>query len=661
MLLADLLHQTASRWSTLVEAQRSHTRAGAPSLPAQTASPTGPAGHDNGIWRLDGRPASRVFPVQALERWQQLWIYPNSYRTTVHLVVIALALWATKTAIVDPNSPMLAPLWLPLLVLAVVPWLPWRLPRPGWDVVIAVLVAGAALIPRILELASLPLGVVLDEAQFLVVDERITHSPLLPFADGSWGIPVVGWLWHTGFAALLGETITAGRLSAAVAGALTVGAVYLWGTELQGRSLGIIAAGLLLCAHVALFVSRIGMLNAPTILVVTVACWLTTAAARRRSLAFAAAAGPFVILSCLSYAGGRLILPVLAITAVWLALTRRVRPLRVGLALLATTVLLGVAPIAYYLSAPGGMQILRGREANVSLFEPELFRNASQGLDSPTWPAVLQRQLGETLSVLNPDSGGDSYFYHFARPMLDPISLMLLAAGVVLAGMRVRQDPAWLLPIGLTLGAFAAGVFTANAPYELRLVMGLPSMALLAAAPLVALANTAPSPMVRAVTMSVPILLVSALNTKWFFSDYPVEGTGPYDYAAVGLLSSANVPVYIVNKDFTGVDVVIKYLDRSDLIKPAGANASLQDHAIWAAIGTNAPADMQTMIAQHPNWRIVTLRDNHGQARVTALVPPDVPLSIPESATNPTAWIAGVTDGSAWTEPWSLWTAPKRT
>jgi hypothetical protein len=151
------------------------------------------------------------------------------------------------------------------------------------------------------------------------------------------------------------------------------------------------------------------------------------------------------------------------------------------------------------------------------------------------------------------------------------------------------------------------------------------------------------------------------LNAKWFFIDYPVEGTGPYDNAAVGLLSSANVPVYVVNSDFTGTDVVVKYLDRSGLIKPAHADVQLQDHAIWASLGPSPTADLQNMIAEHPDWRMVTLRDNHNQARVTALVPPDVPLAIPDSATNPTAWITGVTDGSAWPEPWSLWTSPKRT
>ena len=158
-----------------------------------------------------------------------------------------------------------------------------------------------------------------------------------------------------------------------------------------------------------------------------------------------------------------------------------------------------------------------------------------------------------------------------------------------------------------------------------------------------------------------PILLVSVLNPKWFFVDFPAEGTGPYDSAALGLLSSANVPVFVVNQDFTGTDVVVKYLDRSGLIKPARAAVSSQDRAIWAELGPSPTANLQKMIAEHPDWRIVTLRDNHGQPRVTALVSPDVPLSIPDTTTDPAAWITRVTDGSAWTEPWSLWTSPRRT
>jgi len=120
----------------------------------------------------------------------------------------------------------------------------------------------------------------------------------------------------------------------------------------------------------------------------------------------------------------------------------------------------------------------------------------------------------------------------------------LLAAGLVLAGARVRYESAWLLPICLTVGAFVAGVLTNDAPYVMRLAMALPGMALLAALPLVALARTSPSSLVRVLTLALPIIVICLVNVKWFFIDYPSEGMGGYETAAVGLLSSANVPAF---------------------------------------------------------------------------------------------------------------------
>ena len=189
--------------------------------------------------------------------------------------------------------------------------------------------------------------------------------------------------------------------------------------------------------------------------------------------------------------------------------------------------------------------------------------------------------------------------------------------------------------------------------------MALPGMALLAALPLVALARTSPSSLVRVLTLALPIIVICLVNVKWFFIDYPSEGMGGYETAAVGLLSSANVPVFVTNKDFPVGHVTVRYFDRSGLIKPA-SDAPAQDYGIWATLGPGAHPELESVHAEHPDWRIVTLRDNHGQTRVTALVPPDVALSVPESATDPTAWITSVTDGSAWAEPWTLWTSPKR-
>src|SRR5262249_11226235 len=140
-----------------------------------------------------------------------------------------LALAGVVAAWSAPDSPVFGWLWLLGVIGTAIGCglgLRWR----RRDLALASVAFAIALTAGLLGVDELPLGLHGDEAQQVLVVERLGSAGLAHlFRDHGWNIPGAAFLWDVPWVTLLGPTVVAVRLGSAVAGALTVAVVYLWG------------------------------------------------------------------------------------------------------------------------------------------------------------------------------------------------------------------------------------------------------------------------------------------------------------------------------------------------------------------------------------------------------------------------------------------------
>ena len=353
-----------------------------------------------------------------------------------------------------------------------------------WPFVVALLaLLGVAAALRLACLSSLPPGLHYDEAANVMLAAEIARGDKAPIFISSYtGKEVLFFYWAAAWMRLLGESVLALRLTAAVVGLCTVAAAAWAACELfhhrpDARWIGALTAAFLATSFWHLVFSRLGFraITQPLLQALTVAAlWRGLRLERGGWLALAGVLGGATLYT---YLAARLFpLPVgLALLALLAAEQRGRRLRRLGqIALFAAAAAVTAAPlIAYFVAHPAALTTRVGQVAASSWAE--------------AWAGIRACLAAFFLR-------GDPYirFNIPYRPLLEPVTalLFLIGLGLVLAWpfrlARGRSPGAGkeeilplvsavfllaVLPVMILPSALATGEIT---PSNLRLIGLLP-------------------------------------------------------------------------------------------------------------------------------------------------------------------------------------------
>ncbi|MDX2168316.1 MAG: glycosyltransferase family 39 protein [Deltaproteobacteria bacterium] len=375
---------------------------------------------------------------------------------------------------------------------------------------------------RFAALGTVPLGLHGDEAITGIDARRALRDGwlgpyLYPSALGQPSGPVYVAAAALG---LCGESTAVLRGSMALFGVASVGFTYLAGRAMFGRVVGLAAAALLVALPWHLHLSRTAfMVNAWPALQMA-ALWLLFRARRVRARG-AGAAGRFALfgvvagLGLYTYNAYPLSLPVLAVPFVCdllrpaAGLTRR-RAWRD--ALLAAAVIVAMAlPMAEYARTH---EEYFWHQEEVGVFFTPAWREA----DWPARAALLAArgaEWGRGVLFGGRRDDGDGLAER-GYPLLDPLSIALLAAGVLLAARRWREPAAATLLAGCLVLPWGALLTIEDGLYR-RTYALVPILALLAALPLARAWRAAATRRWRplAAALIVALLVASAARNAW--------------------------------------------------------------------------------------------------------------------------------------------------
>jgi sugar lactone lactonase YvrE/4-amino-4-deoxy-L-arabinose transferase-like glycosyltransferase len=551
------------------------------------------------------------------------WLPPLLVASTA-----ALAGWSAVQMYQRPQSPSAALLWAASLALYPIPWL--RLPnRVSWR---ALWFLGGlfvvALLPRLLWVDHLPLGLHGDEARHVLVAEQILRTGLVDsFADHGWGIPVWGFLWQVAFVRLFGPSIDTVRIASSVAGALTVVLTYLWAKELAGRTVGLIAAGLIMLAHTHLMMSHLGTVNSQAPLLTTLTIWLLTISWQRSSVAAAALAASAFTFTALNWSGDRIIVPIVVAGVLYAVLARRKIDLTRPVAIFVLgAVLLAAAPAAYYLRSPDGLNLILAR-SDKSILHPAGWTHTLSSIADKSVPGVLARQVGGTIGAFIPGRSVDSStFYNFSRPFMDPLTLVAAAIGL-LTYVRFLRRPIWAFPPLVMVLTLISTSLIVDPPNYTRLGLMMTSTVVLAGLGVDAVrrlvARTWLRPTVATLFAAAVVVSIASVNGIWFFRDYPREGEGAFTLLAVaGLAQQYQMPVYVLTPDFNFGHEDLQLLDPARRVQPPPDGLPIeQTPAIWVATESSQFNTLQDLQRRLPGSHLQTVTDNLGRTVLQALVP----------------------------------------
>jgi 4-amino-4-deoxy-L-arabinose transferase-like glycosyltransferase len=344
----------------------------------------------------------------------------------------------------------------------------------------AILLLAAAF--RITALSDAPPGLQHDEVFHAHDAYTVRHgyTPLW-FTSNAGNEPLYIYLMAAS-TALIGDNVFGIRLTAVLAGLLTVLFVYRWaraafGTdEGRGRRIALLAAALLAVSFWPVWMSRVGLRAVTLPPMVALASWLTTRALRRARVGDFALAGAALGLTLYTYPAAFAAPLVFAALYLYLAIFRRdaLRRAPWGHAVFWLAAALVTLPLGVALARVEG-GYLRVQQTAIPL---QALREGDPGplLDAAARTLLMWTHRGDPL-----------WRYNVAgRPVLGPVLGAIFVLGVgasvwaVAADLRVRSardrgSEAWpLIPLWLLIGVLPSAA-TDSPPAFLRASAALPA------------------------------------------------------------------------------------------------------------------------------------------------------------------------------------------
>jgi 4-amino-4-deoxy-L-arabinose transferase-like glycosyltransferase len=345
------------------------------------------------------------------------------------------------------------------------------------EILLAGGLALAALVLRVAGLAAHPYPWSGDEAAIGNEGVRILQGEATTFFGTGWsGQPVWSFLPTALTVAIFGNTIFAARIVSALAGALTVPALYLFGRMLFNRDVGFLSAVALIAYPYHLQFSRLGVNNVNDGLVAVFVLGLSYFALKRGSIATFTLTGVAIGLSIYTYVGSRLVVVLAGFMFLFVAATRRGwLQAHVGhqAALVAGAAVTALPMAIFFLRNP---QVFMTRINQTGIIQNGwLAGRLAEGEDS-IWQIWLSQFSRSTLVYIAKPAL--SNFLNFDRPYLTVIGGVFFLLGVAYAFYRFRALPYLIVLIWFWSVVILGSVLTVDPPANTRMVMAIPPTAL---------------------------------------------------------------------------------------------------------------------------------------------------------------------------------------
>lgn len=328
----------------------------------------------------------------------------------------------------------------------------------------------AAGVARFAFLGRIPFVLGGDEASMgleamAVLQGRLTN----PFATGWLSHPTLFFYLQAAAMSWLGNTAVALRAIPALAGTLTVPAVYLLARDLFDRRTAAIAAAYLAFYHYAIHYSRLGLNNTMDPLLAVLAVLFLFRGLRSGRPAWFALSGVLLGLEQYFYMGSRVVPIFVLATLAWAAwrepgFWRRHR--RSLLVLGGGFLVAGWPLLLFFARHP---REFMARISALGIFQSGWLASASE-MFKRSQASLLWEQFAKSVLAFHvyPDPW---IFYHPGVPLLDPASAVLFTFGLVYSAAHFRERRHALLVFWLAAVLIFGSFLLENPPSSQRLVL----------------------------------------------------------------------------------------------------------------------------------------------------------------------------------------------
>lgn len=323
--------------------------------------------------------------------------------------------------------------------------------RIEWLVMAGLL--GLALLLRLPNLENAPPGLWFDEAQNGIVGQQLLKPDAVhvPFLGDLTQMGALYFYFQGLLINLLGNTILALRLPAALSGSLIVPMLYLLASRLYGWRVGLAAAGLLAFSTWNITFSRLGLASMSTIALDVAAYLCVMQALRTGRMGYYAGAGVLLGLALQGYYASRLVPFVLVALLVHRLITERarlVRAVRTGMVVFAVGALIAFVPVGTF--AAQHWDVYNSRISTVSIFSQE---------GSGGNPNALSESINKHMLMFNFQGDGNGRHNLPGQPMLDWLTAALFFLGL---GSCVARGWRWqyFFPVVWFVAALSGGVLS---------------------------------------------------------------------------------------------------------------------------------------------------------------------------------------------------------
>lgn len=400
----------------------------------------------------------------------------------------------------------------------------------------------AALLLRTWSLATIPQTLGGDEAEQGLEAVRVLTGELKhPFITGWLDVPTMSFYYTAVFIGTLGQNVVGLRLGWALIGVASIVASFLLVRRLFDARLAAVTAGLLTFYHFHLHYSRLGSIQIADVLFVALALLFLYRAYDLRSYRDWALCGLITGFAQYFYAGARLV-AVLVVAVVlflllrdliahgWKILRERYREALV----LAGALLISMAPVIQFaIRFPNNYN---ARVNMVGIFQNGWAEQEMQRLDVGLF-AILFEQAKRSFLAFHayPDR---TFWYGSPEPLLDPVSGVLFALGLIYALIHVFDRRMFPMVAWWGGATILGGVLTMDPPSSMRLVTLTAPVMFFVALALVQISNVLllVNPFgnhhraVQTAFLSAAVLFLGLTNVRFYFQEYtPLRVYGNYN------------------------------------------------------------------------------------------------------------------------------------
>ncbi len=353
----------------------------------------------------------------------------------------------------------------------------WLQERRAEPVGLAVLLL-MAFVARAVDLEHVPVNLGGDEGTWgMEALAVIGHGLANPFATRWFAFPSMSFVARGLSMRLFGDTIAGLRMLSAVIGTASVLTTFVLTRELWGRRVAWLAAIGLTFGHFHVHFSRLAVNNIADGLFSTLAFYLLVRGLRSRRAIHFALAGAVLGVGWYGYFGARLIGVIAALYLAWRGVVEYRFVTRYGrliLVLLGAALVVAVPLMFHYARYPADFAAGLSR---VSILGTGWLAR-EQTITGRSATSLLLQQAWKSISAFH-YTLDPTFWYHASIPLLDPVSGILLALGLVWAVAHRRWPANGLLLLWFWLAVILGWILTENPPSSQRLVIVAPALAIL--------------------------------------------------------------------------------------------------------------------------------------------------------------------------------------